>query len=169
MDLLIPKPVSIKRGEGAFAVPTTITVAIAPDMPEVRGVADELAALLQSTAGGNVTIHNSEDGAGQITLRLLHPGTDNRSQLGGEGYYLRIPSDGILLEAVQPAGLFHAVQTLRQLLPPPGKGHIGVTLPPARSSTILASPGAGPCSTWRAHFLPWKTSSATLTCWRSTR
>ncbi|MFN8467750.1 MAG: beta-N-acetylhexosaminidase [Caldilineaceae bacterium] len=129
MDLLIPKPVSIKRGEGAFVMPTAITVAIASDTAEVRGVAAELAALLRSAAGGNVTIHSSEDGAGQITLRLLQPGTGNSSQLGGEGYYLRIAPDGIVLEAVQPAGLFHGVQTLRQLLPPPGKGHTGVTVP----------------------------------------
>ena len=95
----------------------------------MRGVAAELAALLRSAAGSDVTIHDGAAGGGQIALRLLQPGAGDRSQLGGEGYYLRIAPDGILLEAVQPAGLFHAVQTLRQLLPPLGKGHGGVTLP----------------------------------------
>ena len=129
MDLLIPKPASLKRGEGMYSVPGAVTIAIAPDTPQVRGVAAELAGLLQSASGSEVSIQSGTGGGGQITLRLLQAGVGERSQLGGEGYYLRIAPDGILLEARQPAGLFYAVQTLRQLLPPSGKGHTGVTLP----------------------------------------
>ena len=72
----------------------------------------------------------------QIKLQLLQPGADRSSQLGSEGYYLRIAPEGILIEAVQPAGLFYAVQTLRQLLPP-GQGAAGVQLP---GGEIIDSP-----------------------------
>ena len=42
---------------------------------------------------------------------------DGPADLGAEGYELLISADSIRLAAAAPAGLFHGVQTLRQLLP----------------------------------------------------
>jgi hexosaminidase len=46
-------------------------------------------------------------------------GTD----LGEEGYELVVETDGISLHAPRPAGLFHGIQTIRQLLPPAIEAH----------------------------------------------
>ena len=73
MDLLIPKPASLKRREGNYSILPVMTVAIAPDTPQVRSVAAELAALLQSAAGSEVSIQGDADG-GQITLGCCREG-----------------------------------------------------------------------------------------------
>ena len=41
----------------------------------------------------------------------------NDSSLTGEGYEMKITSNGIAINAYRPAGVFYGVQTLRQLLP----------------------------------------------------
>ena len=51
-------------------------------------------------------------GSGAIVLRL---GGD--ASLGEEGYSLSVTSDSVRLIANRPAGLFHGIQTIRQLLP----------------------------------------------------
>jgi hexosaminidase len=140
MDLLIPKPLSVVKAPGSYTFPPVLAIAVAPGTPEVVGVARQLGELLQRRAGSEVSILDfaaaSPGSSAPIALRLLQPGSDRRSQLGGEGYYLRIAPDSILVEAVQPAGLFYAVQTLRQLLPS-GPAATGVQLP---AGEIIDSP-----------------------------
>jgi hexosaminidase len=130
MDLLIPKPVSAVKAEGAYVIVPATTVVISPATPEVRGVADQLASLLQSVTGGDIAVREGAgSGGGLITLRLLPAAAGAQPQLGAEGYHLQIAPDGMVVEALQPAGLFYAVQTLRQLLPPPGQATGAITLP----------------------------------------
>jgi hexosaminidase len=130
MDLLIPKPVSVTQAEGSYTIVAATTIVIPPAAPEVRSVADQLAKLLQAAIGSKIAIQEGIDaGRGGITLRLLQAEDNAESQLGGEGYHLRIAPDGVLVEAMQPAGLFYAVQTLRQLLPPSPIPFAAVTLP----------------------------------------
>ena len=50
---------------------------------------------------------------GNIYLAL----SDNDSELGAEGYQLSITNKMVSLVANKPAGLFHGIQTIRQLLP----------------------------------------------------
>jgi hexosaminidase len=130
MDLLIPKPVSVKKAEGFFAIAPATMIEIYPATPEVQGVAEQLTTWLHAATGNEIAVREgTSDGSGQISLRLLQFRTSARSQLGDEGYSLQITPDGVLVEALKPAGLFYAVQTLRQLLPLPGTESAGVTLP----------------------------------------
>jgi len=85
-----------------------------------EAVAESLAAVLRAATGYAVPI--SAD-AGAITLRL--DSTD--AELGDEGYRLDIAADQVTVRAAAPAGLFAAVQTLRQLVPVTGTGD--ATLP----------------------------------------
>ncbi|MCI0514713.1 family 20 glycosylhydrolase [candidate division KSB1 bacterium] len=55
------------------------------------------------------------------------------SQLGAEGYQLEVKRHQITLRALKPAGLFYAVQTLLQLLPPALLGNQPTTFPEACS------------------------------------
>jgi hexosaminidase len=126
MELLIPKPVSVKPAAGVFAlVDPRPAIVISPATPEVQAAAAQLAAAIAAAGAVEPAIQEAApvgahaEAGGHlrpIILRLVAAGPDARGQLGGEGYYLRIAPDGVLVEAPAPAGLFYAVQTLRQLL-----------------------------------------------------
>jgi hexosaminidase len=100
---VIPKPASLSVGAGAFVVRKGTTVSVSPATAETRRVAAVLAELL----GGRVVT-----GPAKVRLEL-----GNARGVGGEGYELTVAPDGVRLVAQTPAGLFHGVQTVRQLLP----------------------------------------------------
>jgi hexosaminidase len=108
---VIPKPVSMTPGSGAFVVRATSTVAVTPSTPETRRVVAVLARML----GTEVVM-----GAAPIQLEL-----GASPLLGDEGYELTVTPRTVRLAAPRPAGLFHGVQTLRQLLPVQGSRRIG--------------------------------------------
>jgi hexosaminidase len=111
---LIPKPTSFFQSSGAFTISPGTKILSQKDHPGVSAIANLLSAYLQEVCGYNTSISDdsSVQGAGDIQLTL-----DGDPGLGEEGYELSITTDAILLRAPYPAGLFYAVQTLRQLLP----------------------------------------------------
>lgn len=118
MDYLIPKPVTVTPGPGVFCLRPALAIVVIPDTPALRAVAEPLAGVLRSASGYVVPIAGVSTGRpGEITLQLSAdlPGA---AATGEEGYHLEIAPDSILVTASAPAGLFYAVQTLRQLLPP---------------------------------------------------
>ena len=103
---VIPKPVTMTPGTGAFVVRASSDVSITPSTPETRRIAGVLARMLGTkvvTAPAPVSLQLA-GGAG----------------LGDEGYDLAVTPSTVRLAAASPAGLFHGVQTLRQLLPVQG-------------------------------------------------
>src|SRR4029079_16459840 len=94
---VIPKPVSMERGSGAFVVSASTMVAVSPSTPETRRIARMLGLKL---------------GPGPVSLTL-----DGPARLGGEGYELTVTRSSVRLSAHAPAGLFYGVQTVRQLAP----------------------------------------------------
>jgi hexosaminidase len=108
---VIPKPVSMTPGSGAFVVRASSNVSVTPSTPETRRVAAVLARML----GTKVVM-----GAAPIQLEL-----GGSPQLGDEGYELTVTPRTVRLAAPRPAGLLHGVQTLRQLLPVQGSRRIG--------------------------------------------
>jgi hexosaminidase len=107
---VIPKPVSLTPGSGAFVVRASSTVSVTPSNPDTRRVAAALASVL-----GTKVVR----GPAPVTVELAGP-----AQLGDEGYELTVAPGSIRLVANRPAGLFHGVQTLRQLLPVRGPRRI---------------------------------------------
>jgi hexosaminidase len=85
-------------------------VAVTPSTPETRRIAAALARMLGTTVS---------TGAAPVRLDL---GGD--AGLGDEGYELTVTRSAVRLVAARPAGLFHGVQTLRQLLPVQGPRRI---------------------------------------------
>ena len=104
---VIPLPASVQLAEGVFTLGPDAAIQ-APD--EARAEADYLAALLRAPTGHPLPVGSRR---GNIVLALDR----GLTALGAEGYRLEITPRGVLLRALRRSGLFHGIQTLRQLLP----------------------------------------------------
>lgn len=105
---VVPAPSSVAPGGAPYRI-TRDTAIRVPDTREARRVGEYLAAVLRPSTGYPLPV--TTHGRGGIRLHL-DPG-----RYGAEGYRLDSGSGGVTITAGAPAGLFHGVQTLRQLLP----------------------------------------------------
>jgi hexosaminidase len=113
---VIPQPVSLEPAPGYFELLPSTSIYAAPGKPEVLAVAQYLAGKLRPSIGFDllVTAAGEAPPPGAVLLEI----TDADPSLGDEGYLLTVAPDQVTLAALKPAGLFHGVQTVRQLLPP---------------------------------------------------
>ena len=109
---VIPQPVRVAPRAGQFRI--TARTVIWSDAASAA-VARQLARYLEP-ATGFVFIVRTTGAPPANALTLRRAGSLRR--LGPEGYTLDVSRTGVALRAPEPAGLFYAVQTLRQLLPP---------------------------------------------------
>ena len=124
MPRVVPAPASLVVNAGApFDLNRTTTIAVDASNPEASQIAEALAALVRPSTGFPLPIGAPGAPASNVISLSLDPG---RSALGEEGYELRVTSDAVTLVASRPAGLFHGVQTLRQLLPTAIESEMGV-------------------------------------------
>ena len=98
----------------AFQITKTSGVYVEGGNPEVAAIGEALGALIRKSTEFPVPVTPlGAPTAGAIILRIA----PDRSSLGAEGYELNVTADSIRLVANRPAGLFHGIQTIRQLLP----------------------------------------------------
>lgn len=110
---IIPEPVSLVEKAGVYVLPDPITI-VSPSDKAMTFVNDYLRNKLSTATGRQVFV---EERNTRPAIRLmLNSKPDN--QIGNEGYTFSSSSEGVIIKANMPAGLFYGVQTFFQLLPP---------------------------------------------------
>ena len=154
---IIPRPTSITLVEGSsFVVDTATMVMVAPGAgAEVERVAMHVLALLGRPAS---TAPRRLVAADTIPARSIYLRLSDEPTLGDEGYRLDVTPALVTITARRPAGLFYAVQTMRQLLP------VSIEHPAAFNRGLRIPAGVvidAPRFAWRGsmldvarHFLP---------------
>ncbi len=153
---IIPLPSTVRLTGGAgFLVDSATRVAVASGSDStVVGVARQLATLLGKSTDAIDRMAPADTLAPRsILLRLAAD-----AALGDEGYRLEVTPALVTISANRPAGLFHGVQTVRQLLPP------SIEHPAALNRVLVIPAGTVidvPRFAWRGsmldvarHFLP---------------
>ncbi|MFF7738698.1 beta-N-acetylglucosaminidase domain-containing protein [Streptomyces sp. NPDC007984] len=113
-----PRPQSLRANGAPVAVPDE--VALISDARADHAAVDALRELLRQAGARRIT---DTAGPGALVVRArtepVRPG--DRRALPASGYELSVGAGGVLLSGTGEDGLFHAVQTLRQLLRPDGR------------------------------------------------
>ncbi|GHT07702.1 beta-N-acetylhexosaminidase [Bacteroidia bacterium] len=110
---LIPQPVSVAANGEAFKITNKTVIYITSESDELKQVGQFLSDLLQPATGFSIPIEQAaNDPKNGIWLSL----TDDK-ELKSEGYRLSVNKQLIKLQGNTAEGVFHGIQTIRQLLP----------------------------------------------------
>lgn len=150
--MIIPKPLEYRPEPGAFTFRPTVMIWLAfhTDPDYAHFVADELSQRIRVTTGCFVTIRQGEPDADVPTGAVVLTDREASPDLGDGGYTLGVTTERITLRAATTAGLFHASQSLIQLL----DGHRAAD---CNGATLAELPGAfikdKPRFVWRGFML----------------
>ncbi len=109
---IIPAPVSIKVLKGKFVFSDKSRVILSQAGDDTKLAADYLALLIKNPTGMKMTVEEGKKPARNSIFMTIDTAVKN-----DEGYMLTITGKKIIIKAKSAAGLFYAVQTIRQLLP----------------------------------------------------
>ncbi|MBW5481511.1 beta-N-acetylhexosaminidase [Streptomyces bambusae] len=116
-ERVLPAPAMAQSGGPGYRLRPATVIRTAPGDDEVGRIGELLARQLRGPTGVPLPVVEGAGGSG-ILLRI-DKGEDTEG-LGEEGYRLESTPAAVTMTARTPAGLFHAAQTLRQLLPVSG-------------------------------------------------
>jgi hexosaminidase len=111
---LIPKPVSVTATTEVFELTDKSGIYFEGESAELKFIGDYLAEKLRPSTGYDLPVAST---TGAPKSGNIYFAVSGDSELGDEGYEMEITEDLIKVTANKPAGIFWAVQTLRQLLP----------------------------------------------------
>ena len=132
---LIPKPMKMELGQGAFTVGPDTRILVEKTCPGLDGIARHFAQRLRQATGYSLAVQ-SADGKATSGSTILLTTAEAGPTLGEEGYEIAASPEQVVVRGARPAGVFYGVQTLRWLLPAEiesGKRVVGVawTVPAA--------------------------------------
>jgi hexosaminidase len=155
---VVPAPVTIDVSPAdSFSItPRTVVYVDAGASAEVQAIGDYTANMIALVMGATAQQLSAGSTAPDSSIALtLNP---TRADLGEEGYELSSTRVRVSIVAAQPAGLFHGVQTLRQLLPAaiehPGRYNRTLKLPVAHVVDAPRFAWRGGMLDVSRHFLP---------------
>jgi hexosaminidase len=114
-EVLLPKPVSVNATGEAFELTDGSTIYVEGETEELQKIGRYLADKLNPSTGYQLKVSTTSATLKQGDIHLGIGAEDK--ELGEEGYEIVITKETLKITANKPAGLFRAVQTIRQLLP----------------------------------------------------
>jgi len=109
---LTPAPAKAVRAEGDFTLSAVTRIHVAKGDAEAKGVALQLAELIQRARGFKPAVMEGAPAAGEAAIVLTREGP------AGEAYKLDISPASVTIAAAQRAGLFYGAMSLWQLATP---------------------------------------------------
>jgi hexosaminidase len=109
---IIPMPDSVVESKGHFTFSDRTRIILSPMDDETKLAADFLSLLIKNPTGLVIPVVEGSKSSSGAVFMYLDPTVTN-----DEGYELRVTPRRIEIKAGSAAGLFYAVQTIRQLLP----------------------------------------------------
>jgi len=109
---IIPAPVSIQGLKGDFVISEKTRIILAPADDETKLAAEFLANLVRNSTGISLSIGEGKRSAKGSIFMTLDTAIENN-----EGYELTVTHKKVIVRGGSAAGLFYAVQTMRQLMP----------------------------------------------------
>ena len=107
---IIPQPVSLVEQKGSFVIDSKTSINFSKQAKGCKDAATFLSHALKEISG--LSLPENAKGAQSIQLVIA-----SKSELGKEGYQLKVSPSGILINANDRAGLVYGIQTLLQQLP----------------------------------------------------
>ncbi len=123
---LIPAPASLTESKGRFIFTAKSKIIVSRLDEQTSLPADFLAMMVNGVTGWGIGVEQGGKAKAGSVFMQIDTAIKNK-----EGYSLSVTPSKIILKASSPAGLFYAVQTIRQLLPPEvetGSKMEGITL-----------------------------------------
>ena len=105
---LLPTPREVVAGSGEVVLKGEIAIGFASSL---QGESAYLASALGDVTSASITQHEGKKGGEQIVLALQAGVAD------AEGYVLDVKEGQVTITGADAAGVFHGIQTLRQLIP----------------------------------------------------
>ena len=119
---ILPQPQKIVYGKGQFALKGLTIGFVAKPIEEDKFAAQEFSRILSEITSGKIQIR--ESGTDNASIIFERTGNSDPLPLPGEksgpdsreSYRIKVTTDNIKINAKSSAGLFYAVQTLRQMI-----------------------------------------------------
>jgi len=112
-ETIIPKPVLVEPSGSSFRITKHTKILADSSFPELKKEAEYLAEFLRPATGFPLPVLSKAAPSGRCIFLTL----SGEKSLGAEGYQLQIEEKEVILKAETNAGIFHGIQTFRQLLP----------------------------------------------------